>query len=177
MRSRIVRTMPLPASEASVGRSRSVGSMYRTLKLTTMVVQLRLCVMTNYDSLLRDLYAAISAGATGPALTKFWHPDAEQIEYPSVMRPAGHRRSLEEMAAGAELGAQVIRDQCYDVHTVIEEGEQVAVQLTWTATVATDLGSIRAGTHLTAHVAAFYVFRDGLLLRQSSYDCYEPIAG
>jgi len=27
-----------------------------------------------------------------------------------------------------------------------------------------------------SHVAAFYDFRDGLLLRQSSYDCYEPIS-
>jgi len=27
-----------------------------------------------------------------------------------------------------------------------------------------------------AHVGAFYVFRDGLILRQSTYDGYEPIA-
>ena len=26
-----------------------------------------------------------------------------------------------------------------------------------------------------AHVAVFYEFRDGLILRQSSYDCYEPL--
>ena len=132
--------------------------------------------MSTYETLLRDLYAAISAGTTGEALTRFWHPDAEQIEFPSVMRPRGHRRSLAEMAAGAELGLQIIRDQHYEVLTVIEDGDEVAVQLTWTATVATDLGSIPAGTALTAHVAAFYVFRDGLVLRQSSYDCYEPFA-
>jgi ketosteroid isomerase-like protein len=49
------------------------------------------------------------------------------------------------------------------------------VQFTWTAVVNTDLGPIRAGTPLVSHVAAFYDFRDGLVLRQSSYDCYEPI--
>jgi ketosteroid isomerase-like protein len=132
--------------------------------------------MPNHEALLRSLYAAISAGATGEALTRFWHPDAEQIEYPSLMRPHGHRRSLAEIAAGAELGAQVIRDQRYDVHTMIEQGDQVAVQLTWTATVAAELGAVSAGTSLTAHVGLFYVFRDGLVLRQSSYDCYEPLA-
>lgn len=132
--------------------------------------------MTPQEIHLRDLYAAISAGATGEALTRFWHPDAEQIEFPSLMRPVGHRRTLAEMAAGAEVGLQLIRDQHYEVLTVVEAGDQVAVQLTWTATVAADLGSLAVGTELTAHVAAFYVFRDGLLLRQSSYDCYEPIA-
>ncbi|MET1005518.1 MAG: nuclear transport factor 2 family protein [Propionibacteriaceae bacterium] len=125
---------------------------------------------------LSRMYAAISAGAQGDELASFFHPDAEQIEYPSVMRPTGHRRNLAEMRAGAEVGATIIRDQHYDVHTVIEDGDRVAVQLTWTATVAVDLGQIPAGTALVSHVAAFYLFRDGLVLQQSSYDCYEPIS-
>lgn len=125
---------------------------------------------------LRNLYLAISAGATGDDLAAFWHPDAEQVEYPSLMRPHGHRRSLAEMLEGSERGLELIRDQHFDVHTAIEAGDEVAVQLTWTATIAADLGTLAAGTPLVAHVAAFYVFRDGLVLRQSSYDCYEPIA-
>ncbi len=131
----------------------------------------------NHEQHLMNLYGAIAAGATGDDLAVFWHRDAEQIEYPSVMRPNGHRRSLTEMLEGSELGATIIRDQHYDVHTVIQHGNHVAVQLTWTATVAADLGPIAAGTPLVAHVGAFYVFRDGLVLRQSTYDCYEPIAG
>jgi len=31
------------------------------------------------------------------------------------------------------------------------------------------------GSRLVSHVAAFYEFCDGLVLRQSSYDCYEPL--
>ena len=134
-------------------------------------------MVTNYAQHLTDLYAAIAAGATGEALAIFWHPDAEQIEYPSVMRPNGHRRSLAEMLEGSDLGLKVIRDQHYDVHTVIPHGDHVAVQLTWGATVAADLGAVAAGTPLVAHVGAFYVFRDGVILRQSTYDCYEPLAG
>jgi ketosteroid isomerase-like protein len=132
---------------------------------------------TIHEQHLRDLYLTIGAGATGDALAAFWHPDAEQIEYPSTMRPNGHRRSLAELLEGAELGLSIIRDQRFDVHTVIEDGDDVAVQLTWTATVGADLGTIDAGTALAAHVAAFYRFRDGLIVRQSSYDCYEPIPG
>ena len=61
------------------------------------------------------------------------------------------------------------------MHHVVEQGDHVAVQHTWTATMAVDAGLVSAGTELVAHVAAFYVFRDGLVLRQSSYDCYEPL--
>jgi ketosteroid isomerase-like protein len=132
---------------------------------------------TSHEKHLRSLYLAIAAGATGDDLAAFWHPDAEQVEYPSLMRPNGHRRSLAEMVEGSERGLEIIRDQHYDVHTVIEAGDEVAVQLTRTATVAADVGTLAAGTRLVAHVAAFYVFRDGLVLRQSSYDCYEPLPG
>jgi ketosteroid isomerase-like protein len=130
--------------------------------------------MSDHLDLLHELYAAISADAD---TARFWHPDAEQIEYPSLMRPAGHRRPLAEMLAAGELGRQVISGQHYDVHTAIEAGDRAAVQLTWTATVAKDLPGVPAGTRLRAHVAAFYEFRDGLVLRQSSYDCYEPLGG
>ena len=130
--------------------------------------------MATYTQHLMSLYEAISDGAQGDELTGFFHPDAEQVEYPSLMRPNGHRRGLDELRAGAVLGAQLIRDQRFDVHTVIEDGDRLAVQLTWTAQAAQDLGALPAGTRLVSHVAAFYEFRDGLVLRQSSYDCYEP---
>jgi ketosteroid isomerase-like protein len=130
---------------------------------------------TQQESLLRDLYRTISLGASGDTLSAFFHPEAEQIEYPSLMRPRGHRRRLDEIRAGAEVGARIIRDQHYEVHTLITQGQRAAVQFTWTATVAAELGGLPAGTPLTSHVAAFYDFRDGLVLRQSSYDCYEPL--
>ena len=57
-----------------------------------------------------------------------------------------------------------------------EDGDQLAVQFTWTATVTQALGTLQGGTRLVSYVAAFYVFHDGLVLRQSSYDCYEPLA-
>jgi ketosteroid isomerase-like protein len=131
--------------------------------------------MSTRTDLLLDLYAAISDGVTDDRLTRFFHPDAEQVEYPSLMRPLGHRRPLAEMIAGAEAGATLIRTQTFDVHHVVEQGDHVAVQLTWTAVLAIDSGDLPAGSRLVSHVAAFYDFRDGLVLRQSSYDCYEPL--
>ena len=128
-----------------------------------------------HEPLVRSLYDAVCSFAPREVLQAHFHPDAEQVEYPSLMRPAGHTRRLDGILAGAELAAGMVTDQRIDVHTVVDDGERLAAQLTWTATAAVDLGTLPAGTPLVAHVAAFYEFRDGLVLRQSSYDCYEPL--
>jgi ketosteroid isomerase-like protein len=128
-----------------------------------------------HESVVRDLLAAIEAEAPAETVAGFWHPDAEQVELPSLMRPAGHRRGLAELLEGYRTGAGFLRRQAYEVLHVVDDGERLAVQLRWTATTAVDAGALPAGTELVAHVAVFYEFRDGLVLRQSSYDCYEPL--
>ena len=59
---------------------------------------------------------------------------------------------------------------------MVEQGDALAVQQTWSATTTADLGEVAAGTPLVAHVGAFYEMRDGRVLRQASYDCYEPVS-
>jgi hypothetical protein len=59
------------------------------------------------------------------------------------------------MVAGAERGIEVFRDQRYDVLQVVRDGDHLAVQLTWRATLSGDLRGLPAGTPLVAHVAAF----------------------
>ena len=128
-----------------------------------------------HETVVRDLLSAIEAEAPVEAVAAFWHPDAEQVELPSLMRPAGHRRGVAEMLEAYRAGAGFLRSQAYDVLDVVDDGERLAVRLRWTATTAVDAGTLPAGTELVAHVAVFYEFRDGLVLRQSSYDCYEPL--
>lgn len=130
---------------------------------------------SEHEQLVRDLLDAISGDAAAEEVAAYWHPDAEQVEYPSVMRPRGHTRGLAEMLEGYRAGSGLLRQQRYDVRNVVDDSEQVAVQLTWTATTAVDAGTLPAGTDLVAHVAIFYEFRDGRILRQGSYDCYEPV--
>ena len=131
--------------------------------------------MTEHEQLVRDLLRAITDNAPAEVISTYWHNEAEQIELPSLMRPRGHTRKLAEMLEGYRAGAGLLLWQQYDVDNVVDNGEQVAVQLRWTATTAVDAGALPAGTELVAHVAIFYAFRDGKVLRQSSYDCYEPI--
>ncbi|HEX5090829.1 MAG TPA: nuclear transport factor 2 family protein [Nocardioides sp.] len=130
---------------------------------------------SEHESLVRNLLDAIARDVPAEEVAAYWHPEAEQIEYPSVMRPRGHTRGLAEMLDGYQAGSGLLRQQRYDVRNVVDDGAQVAVQLTWTATTALDAGPLPAGSELVAHVAIFYEFRDGRILRQSSYDCYEPV--
>lgn len=122
-------------------------------------------------SLQRDLIE----GATPDAIRSYFHPDAVQVEHPSLMRPKGHQRGVDEIIEGAKLGSRMLQRQSFDIHNVVEQDERVAVQLTWSATTATDLPSLPSGSDLFAHVAMFYEFCDGQILRLTSYDCYESI--
>ena len=131
-----------------------------------------------HEALLRDLYQAISHGVTGDGLARFFTPDAEQVEYPSAIRPTGSRRPLAEMLAASEQGAGLLSAQSYEIVSYVEQETAAAVQLTWRGTLAVPMGSVPAGAELVAHVGAFYTFAaDGRITRQSSYDCYEPFPG
>jgi ketosteroid isomerase-like protein len=130
-----------------------------------------------HEALIRELYAALSDGVTGAGLARFFAPDAEQVEYPSAVRPTGARRPLADMLAASEQGAGLLSAQSYDVVTYLEQEDGAAVQLTWRGTLAVPMGALPAGSDLVAHVGAFYTFAaDGRIRRQSSYDCYEPFA-
>lgn len=131
--------------------------------------------MSEHERLVRELLLAIERDAPADEVAAYWHPDAEQVEHPSLVRPHGHRRGVAEMMTGYAAGSGFLARQSYDVQHVVDDGERLAVQLLWRATTATAAGDLPAGTDLVAHVAVFCEFRDGLVLCQTSYDCYEPL--
>jgi len=131
--------------------------------------------VTEHERLVRGLFRAIETDAPASELAALFHPDGEQVELPSLIRPHGHRRPLPEMLEGYAAGRALLARQSYEILDVVDDGERLAVQLRWTATTAVEARSLPAGSELVAHIAAFYEFRDGRILRQSSYDCYEPL--
>jgi ketosteroid isomerase-like protein len=80
------------------------------------------------------------------------------------------------MAAQAKTGAAILATQRYEVHDAIESPGAVAVRLTWTGVMARDVGLLRSGQVLTAHVAQFFTIRAGRIATIETYDCYQPIA-
>lgn len=101
-------------------------------------------------------------------------PDVVYIEHPSPMSPHGRTHGREEMVAGFLAGKDLLKDQHVEVLQLVVDGDRVAAQSTWTGVVVHDVGTLRAGTRLTAHMAGFFTVRDGLVTRHETYDCYEP---
>jgi ketosteroid isomerase-like protein len=117
---------------------------------------------------------AIEAGATGDALAAFFTPDVEQVEFPNRLMPTGARRDLAAILEGAVRGQAVLRSQRYELHRVVEAGDHVAAEATWTGVLAVPVGQTPAGGEMRARFAMFFEFRDGRIARQHNYDCFDP---
>lgn len=118
--------------------------------------------------------AAIGAGATGDALAAYFTADVVQEEFPNRLLPAGARRTLADILAGAARGQQVLRRQSYEVLHAVGRGDHLALEVQWVGVLAVPLGTLPAGGELRARFAVFLDFREGRIARQRNYDCFEP---
>ena len=76
--------------------------------------------VSDQQALVIELMQALESGVHGEELRRFFHDDAEQIEYPSLVDPRVGRRGLDGMIAASELGAGMLAFQRYDVSRWIE---------------------------------------------------------
>ena len=79
--------------------------------------------VSDQQALVIELMQALESGVHGEELRRFFHDDAEQIEYPSLVDPRVGRRGLDGMIAASELGAGMLAFQRYDVSRWIESEE------------------------------------------------------
>lgn len=122
----------------------------------------------------RAYIQAIEAGAGPDEVGAFYHPDVVQHELPNRLNPAGVKRDFAMLAKAGEAGAKVMTRQIYDIHTVTEQGDRVVVEFTWTGYANVPLGMTRAGDPIVAHIVQVLEYEDGLIVRQRTYDCFEP---
>jgi ketosteroid isomerase-like protein len=105
---------------------------------------------------------------------RFFADDVVQVEFPNRLLPNGATRDLAALRNAAERGRKVMTAQRFEVLNAIASGDQVAVELQWTGTLAIALGSIPAGGEMRARFALFLTYRDGKIVRQHNYDCFDP---
>jgi len=122
----------------------------------------------------RRYLTAIQSGATGDALAAFFTEDVVQEEFPNRLVPAGARRDLAAILEGAVRGQTVLTAQRYDIHSATAAGDRVALEVSWTGTLAIPIGSVPAGGEMRARFAVFLDFRDGRIAAQRNYDCFDP---
>ncbi len=124
-------------------------------------------------SIVRDYFEGIESGNPERNL-QFFAPDVVQEEFPNRLMPTGATRDLAGLREAAQRGKKAVTKQRYEVLNIIASGNQVAVEARWVATLAVPFGTIPAGGEMKARFAIFLEFRDGLIVRQRNYDCFDP---
>ena len=105
---------------------------------------------------------------------RFFADDVLQVEFPNRLLPAGATRHIAALRDAAQRGRKVMTAQRFEVVNAIASGDQVAVEALWTGTLAVPLGNIPAGGQMRARFAIFLTYRDGKIVRQHNYDCFDP---
>ncbi|HET9957088.1 MAG TPA: nuclear transport factor 2 family protein [Polyangiaceae bacterium] len=123
--------------------------------------------------IVQSFLAALSNGERQNAQA-FYAENVEQVEFPNRLVGAGARRGLPELREASERGARAVSSERYVIRNAVEMGERVAVELEWSAVLNVPLGSIPAGGTLRAACAMFFTVREGRIVRQHNYDCFDP---
>lgn len=119
-------------------------------------------------------YATVSNLAAPVAeLEKLLAKKVSITEHPNLISPTGAVRGRAETLAGFESGKDLLSEQAFDVHEIVVTKDRAAVRATWRGTIGVDAGPLKAGTQLLAHVASFLTVRDGAVVEQETFDCYE----
>ncbi len=116
----------------------------------------------------------IEQGKTGEALAFHFDPNVVQEEFPNALSPRRVQRDLKAILEGAERGQALLSGQKFDVQTAIATGDNVALEIKWSGTLAVPVASLAAGDTMQANIAVFLKFHKGKIIHQRNYDCYEP---
>jgi ketosteroid isomerase-like protein len=119
-------------------------------------------------------YLQTLEGGDPEANLAFFADDVVQEEFPNRLLPNGAVRDLAALREAALRGGEVMAGQRYEVLNAVAEGDRVAVEVRWTGTLAVPVGGIPAGGQMRARFAVFLTFRDGKIVRQHNYDCFDP---
>jgi len=117
--------------------------------------------------------AALEQRVDRNTLAGFFAPDVVQEEFPNRLMPTGARRDLTAILDGHERGQELMSGQRFEIKGALVSDNLVALEVLWTGTLAVALGSLPEGGQMRAHFAVFLEFRDGKIVTQRNYDCFE----
>jgi ketosteroid isomerase-like protein len=123
---------------------------------------------------LRRYFDAVARFASGEELAAFFAPGAVQEEYPNRFVPQGAVRDLAALQEAALRGAKVMTSQTFEILKCVEQGDAIALEVKWAGTLAVPVGSLPMGGVMRARFGVFLELRDGKILSQRNYDCFDP---
>jgi len=122
----------------------------------------------------RRYFAAVGRGPGDDDASAYYADDVVQHEFPNRFVPGGAVRDFAGLRDAAERGRAVMASQTFELVNLIASGDCVAAEADWSGTLAIDAGPVPAGTVMRAHFAVFFELRDGKIVRQRNYDCFDP---
>jgi ketosteroid isomerase-like protein len=127
------------------------------------------------ESVVRRYLETVFGAGTRDELEALLHPELRFVEHPNLVNPRGTERDRQTMLETFDRGRALLARQSFAIDQLSVRGGEVVVRGTWTGTVAAAAGGLPAGAELRAHIAMFVEVEDGLVRRQTNYDCYEPL--
>jgi ketosteroid isomerase-like protein len=129
------------------------------------------------ESVVRRYYAVVADLSSGaPDLEPLLAPGVRITEHPNALTPDGAVRDRDAVLAGFLAGKTLLREQDFDLHEVVVQGDHAAARLTWRGVIGIDAGPFTAGQELVAEIASFLTVRDGQVVEHETFDCYRPFA-
>ena len=122
----------------------------------------------------RRYLRAIENGVAFDELQKFLAPGITLETMPNRLLPQGSRDDLAGMRISSERGKKIMASQKYEIQNEVAAGDQVALEVNWTGTLAVPYETIPQGGQMRARFAMFLNFQDGKIVSQRNYDCFEP---
>ena len=129
--------------------------------------------MTNLQ-IAREYIKAIESGSAGKKLAKFFAASVVFEEMPNAISPKGSIADLAAALQRAEIGKKLFQRQTYTILSAVAEGNHVALELDWTGITAVQIQNLPPGSQMRDHAAIFLEFREGRVIHQRHYDCFEP---
>jgi ketosteroid isomerase-like protein len=130
-------------------------------------------VMSHAD-FIREFLRAIERDQVVGDEERWYAPGAVQVEFPNKLLPKGATRNLADLRAAGERGRAIVERQTYEVVSIVESGNAVAVEAIFRATFRVDILGLPKGETMTARFAMFFTMQDGRIARHHTYDCFEP---
>lgn len=123
----------------------------------------------------RRYFEAIERRADPEVIAQLLDPALVQEEYPNRLNPRGARSDRATMLERLLAGRRLLSCERYEIVGAQANGDRAALEVQWSGTLAAPLGKqLPAGFTMRARFAVFLEFREGKIVAQRNYDCFEP---
>jgi ketosteroid isomerase-like protein len=120
-------------------------------------------------------FEAIERREDPEVIAQLLDPALVQEEYPNRLNPRGARSDRATMLERLMVGRQLLSAERYEIVGAQASGDRAALEVLWSGTLAVPLGEqLPAGSTMRARFAVFLEFREGKIVAQRNYDCFEP---